>query len=122
LAASILAPFDKAEFKPGTSVDSIAERFHLSRIAAERRLKEFERIYRSKNGIGRPLPAGIVDFLQAQKRKGYRVTSVDDAPLSPTIESKRYEGEACPSCSEFKLVRRGLCMRCDVCLATTGED
>jgi hypothetical protein len=122
LAASILAPFDKAEFRPGTSADAIAERFRLSRTAAESRLKEFERIYRAKNGISRPLPPGIVDFLQAQKRKGYKVTSVDDAPLSPTIPNKRYEGEACPSCSEFKLVRTGLCMRCDACLATTGED
>lgn len=122
LAASILAPFDKANFKPGMSADSIVERFGLSRIAAARRLKEFERMYRRKNGIERPLPPGIVDFLQTQKRKGYRVTSIGDATLSPTIVSKRYEGEACPSCSEFKLVRMGLCMRCDACLATTGED
>jgi hypothetical protein len=121
-AASILAPFDKAEFSPGTSADAIADRFRLSRIAAERRLKEFERIYRAKNGISRPLPPGIVDLLQAQKRKGHKVTSVDDAPLSPTVANKRYEGEACPSCSEFKLVRTGLRMRCDGCLATTGED
>jgi hypothetical protein len=122
LTASILAPFDKADFNLGMSADSIVERFRLSRVAAERRLKEFERMYRRKNGIRRPLPAGIVDFLQEQRRKGYKVTSVGQAPLSPTISSKRYEGEVCPSCNEFKLIRIGLRMRCDACLATTGDD
>ena len=122
LTASILAPFDKADFKPGITADAIAARFGLSREAAGRRLKEFERIYRRRNGIPRPLPPGVVYFLQSQKCKGFPITNIGDSPLTPIDTNKRYEGEACPSCGEFKLVRTGLCMTCEACLAITGED
>jgi hypothetical protein len=122
LTASILAPFDKADFKPGMSVDDIQERFGLSRPAAIRRLEEFERIFRRKHGIPRQLPAGVIDFLAEQKRKGFPVTSLDNVrPLIP-IPQRQYEGDPCPSCKEFTLVRSGLSMKCDRCGARTGED
>ena len=31
-----------------------------------------------------------------------------------------YEGDACPECSSFTLVRNGTCLKCDTCGATTG--
>ncbi len=31
-----------------------------------------------------------------------------------------YEGEACPECFNFTLVRNGTCMKCDTCGSTTG--
>ncbi|MEM7621177.1 MAG: vitamin B12-dependent ribonucleotide reductase [Pseudomonadota bacterium] len=31
-----------------------------------------------------------------------------------------YEGEACPECANFTLVRNGTCLKCDTCGATTG--
>ena len=33
---------------------------------------------------------------------------------------KGYEGDACPECGQFTLVRTGACMRCDSCGANTG--
>jgi ribonucleoside-diphosphate reductase alpha chain len=33
---------------------------------------------------------------------------------------KGYEGDACPVCGHFTLVRSGTCMRCDTCGSTTG--
>ncbi len=33
---------------------------------------------------------------------------------------KGYEGEDCPECGQFTLVRNGTCMKCDSCGATTG--
>jgi len=33
---------------------------------------------------------------------------------------KGYEGEACPSCQSFTLLRNGSCMKCDSCGSTTG--
>jgi ribonucleoside-diphosphate reductase alpha chain len=33
---------------------------------------------------------------------------------------KGYEGDACPSCGNFTLVRNGTCMKCDTCGGTTG--
>jgi ribonucleoside-diphosphate reductase alpha chain len=34
--------------------------------------------------------------------------------------AKGYEGEACPECFNFTLVRNGTCMKCDTCGSTTG--
>jgi ribonucleoside-diphosphate reductase alpha chain len=33
---------------------------------------------------------------------------------------KGYEGDPCPVCGHFTLVRSGTCMRCDTCGSTTG--
>ncbi len=33
---------------------------------------------------------------------------------------QRYEGEACPECANFTLVRNGTCLKCDTCGSTTG--
>ena len=50
-------------------------------------------------------------------------------PWSPTArEAERraearargYEGEACPECANFTMVRNGTCLKCDTCGATTG--
>jgi hypothetical protein len=122
LTASILAPFEHADFEPGMSTDYIARKFGLSRPAAEKRLEEFGRMYRKKHGLRRELPPGIYDFLAAQKRKGFKITSISDASLLPPDFNCRYEGEPCPCCKEFRLIRVGLHMTCDNCQARTGED
>jgi len=33
---------------------------------------------------------------------------------------KGYEGEACPECGNFTMVRNGTCLKCDTCGATSG--
>jgi ribonucleoside-diphosphate reductase alpha chain len=33
---------------------------------------------------------------------------------------KGYEGDGCPVCGHFTLIRSGTCMRCDTCGSTTG--
>jgi ribonucleoside-diphosphate reductase alpha chain len=35
-------------------------------------------------------------------------------------KARGYEGEACPECANFTLVRNGTCMKCDTCGSTTG--
>ena len=58
-------------------------------------------------------------------------TQVADAVVSATNTDERmnqiknarmmgYEGDACPECSSFTLVRNGTCLKCDTCGATTG--
>ena len=34
--------------------------------------------------------------------------------------AKGYEGEACPECMNFTMVRNGTCLKCDTCGGTTG--
>ena len=33
---------------------------------------------------------------------------------------KGYEGDACPECGQFTLVRNGACLKCESCGASTG--
>lgn len=122
LTASILAPFDKAEFNPDMTVEGVQQRFGLSKPAATTRLEEFARMFRKKTGTRRDLPPGVADFLVRQKRKGYRVTSLGDVSALSPQPTKQYEGDACPGCSQFKLVRNGLSKTCDNCGTKTGDD
>jgi hypothetical protein len=122
LTASILAPFDKAEFKPGMNADDIQQKFGLSKEAATKRLEEYERMFRRKSGIRRKLPPGVTDFLLHQKRKGHHVTSVGDIEALSPRSDKVYDGDPCPCCNEFALVREGLSRKCERCGAGTGDD
>ncbi|MEO1088813.1 MAG: hypothetical protein AAFY88_31670, partial [Acidobacteriota bacterium] len=46
--------------------------------------------------------------------------------LSVTADRQRrarlqgYEGDSCPECGNFTLVRNGTCLKCDTCGGTTG--
>ena len=49
-------------------------------------------------------------------------SNVSDQPLNRVQAAKMmgYEGDACPECSSFTLVRNGTCLKCDTCGGTTG--
>jgi ribonucleoside-diphosphate reductase alpha chain len=34
--------------------------------------------------------------------------------------AKGYEGDSCPECQNFTMVRNGTCLKCDTCGSTTG--
>ncbi|MEM6466672.1 MAG: hypothetical protein AAF679_09230 [Pseudomonadota bacterium] len=46
--------------------------------------------------------------------------SADQAKLRQEARLKGYEGDACPECGNFTLVRNGTCLKCDTCGSTTG--
>jgi Zn-dependent peptidase ImmA (M78 family) len=122
-AAALLAPFHRANFSLQTTAQQVATRFDISLDAANRRIEEFTRIYRRLNGLARPLPSSVIDFLKAAQRKGHMIKNLALADfISALGTSPRYEGDACPSCNEFKLVRSGIGKKCDGCGAITGDD
>jgi ribonucleoside-diphosphate reductase alpha chain len=45
---------------------------------------------------------------------------VSQAKKMQEARMKGYEGEACPECQSFTLLRNGSCMKCDTCGSTTG--
>ena len=50
-------------------------------------------------------------------------SSTSSDPMASKVQVARmmgYEGDACPECSAFTLVRNGTCLKCDSCGATTG--
>jgi ribonucleoside-diphosphate reductase alpha chain len=42
------------------------------------------------------------------------------ADLVQQARMQGYEGEACPECQNFTLVRNGTCLKCNTCGGTTG--
>lgn len=58
--------------------EEIAKRFDISISAATLRCQELERMRRRRDGIKRPLPAGVVEFLKSAQKRGLKVTSLDN--------------------------------------------
>ncbi|WP_036766981.1 adenosylcobalamin-dependent ribonucleoside-diphosphate reductase [Parvularcula oceani] len=76
------------------------------------------------------LRGGDFDRMRAE-RSGGKEEAPDEAatprgrlaePRSAREEAqiKGYEGDACPDCGQFTLVRNGTCLRCDSCGGSTG--
>ncbi|MGZ0247427.1 MAG: hypothetical protein ACKVH1_15960, partial [Alphaproteobacteria bacterium] len=42
------------------------------------------------------------------------------AAAAATARLKGYEGDPCPECANFTMVRNGVCLKCDSCGSTTG--
>ncbi len=62
------------------------------------------------NGHGR---TGVAEAVEV-KRETVRLTEVQIA------RRKGYEGDPCPECKQFTMVRNGTCLKCDTCGATSG--
>ena len=77
-------------------------------------------------------PAMAVGFAEGDSLDGLdwqppRSLGAAAATTAPKTEDARaiarmkgYEGEACPECQNFTLVRNGTCLKCDTCGSTTG--
>ena len=59
---------------------------------------------------------------QAQNGATASIGSTSDQSMSRVQAARMmgYEGDACPECGSFTLVRNGTCLKCDTCGATTG--
>ena len=66
---------------------------------------------------------------QASPQDKAEASSHDNAPKPERVEVplhiiqariKGYEGDPCPNCGSFTLIRNGTCMKCDTCGSTTG--
>ncbi|NOY08972.1 MAG: adenosylcobalamin-dependent ribonucleoside-diphosphate reductase [Spirochaetes bacterium] len=51
--------------------------------------------------------------------EGAVVQEVDDDPVA-LARLKGYEGDPCPVCGNFTLIRNGTCLKCETCGSTTG--
>ena len=59
----------------------------------------------------------------AMVTKAVAATSNTDAVTAERVQQARmqgYEGESCPECQNFTLVRNGTCLKCNTCGSTTG--
>jgi Zn-dependent peptidase ImmA (M78 family) len=88
LAAAIMAPFHKANFKLETKTTEISDRFGLGTTASSIRYEEFARLYRRAHNLPRPVPQGIVDFLGEQRRRGFIVKTIPDDEVAKIYSFK----------------------------------
>jgi ribonucleoside-diphosphate reductase alpha chain len=82
------------------------------------------------NGNGSPAPAAYADTRAGDTAvlERPKTTAADPARQAEAeriqkaqmARLKGYEGDPCPSCGHFTLVRNGTCLKCDTCGSTTG--
>ena len=66
------------------------------------------------------IEAQIAKLAEAVNQKAPRGSLADPGGAQRQAKIKGYEGDACPDCGQFTLVRNGACLRCDSCGASTG--
>ena len=66
------------------------------------------------NGVGKNGEHGNVARKVEMKRETLTITEVQEA------RQKGYEGDPCPECKQFTMVRNGTCLKCDTCGSTNG--
>lgn len=122
LAAAILAPSHRIDFALDTKPEDISRIFGLSESMSKIRADELTGMFRRRHGIKRNLPPGVIDFLAEKRRDGHPVISLPQEDIvAMQVRQVRYEGDACPTCSEFKMLRIGTQLLCDACGTVTGE-
>ena len=79
--------------------------------------------------VGAALPTGLIDgpaVASAHIAKAAVVSvalgETSSSPLGLALEArlKGFEGDACPECGNFTMVRNGTCLKCTTCGGTTG--
>jgi ribonucleoside-diphosphate reductase alpha chain len=66
------------------------------------------------------IEAQVARLAEAVSRKAPPGSLAAPASRASSARAKGYEGDACPECGQFTLVRAGACLRCDSCGASTG--
>lgn len=62
---------------------------------------------------------GSVEVISSRSA-GMQSARVEKISMRDEARMKGYEGDPCPDCGQFTLVRNGSCLKCDSCGATTG--
>ena len=80
---------------------------------------------RGQDGLSVVSSNGSMETVSAEQAPINAAVSTDstsDQSMSRVQAARMmgYEGDACPECGSFTLVRNGTCLKCDTCGATTG--
>jgi ribonucleoside-diphosphate reductase alpha chain len=91
---------------------------------------DFDRLRKDAEGdaVGRADRAHLAPEIEAQIAKLAEAVNQKAPPgslaspgnRSAQARARGYEGDACPECGQFTLVRTGACLRCDSCGASSG--
>ncbi|MDR2246355.1 MAG: adenosylcobalamin-dependent ribonucleoside-diphosphate reductase [Treponema sp.] len=75
--------------------------------------------YLKRTDLGQVTPEDLA-ATGTKDEGGPRVHAKTEADRIAQARIKGYEGDPCPACGSFTLVRNGTCMKCDTCGGTTG--
>ncbi|MBL0900031.1 MAG: vitamin B12-dependent ribonucleotide reductase, partial [Reyranella sp.] len=118
---------------PGAGTDAAeAAAAAVSRIASVGYMRSNLYVLNGRNGgnvaiaaeafAAGPLPNGMTDgpavALAPNAQAAVVVSAAPGAAL--TAKLKGFEGDACPECGNFTMVRNGTCLKCTTCGGTTG--
>jgi ribonucleoside-diphosphate reductase alpha chain len=119
LAISYLKRIDLGQVKPedllatGTRSDQKEPRGHSKPSAGFK--PHGEAPQETKPQARTKKPEALVDALRSPAR-----TEQEQTAKIAQARIKGYEGDPCPACGSFTLIRNGACMKCDTCGGTTG--
>ena len=144
LAVSYLDRQDLAHVMPGSRFDDVGG----GEAEAEDLARDMMRKITSSGYVRSQLPDNLVMFRREDETEtrsthqiearsigagggaaggGETITITEHSHSSTTTEQQMatarmrgYEGDPCPDCGNFTLVRNGTCLKCDTCGATTG--
>ncbi|MHA7871316.1 MAG: TSCPD domain-containing protein, partial [Hyphococcus sp.] len=66
------------------------------------------------------IEAQVARLAEAMSQKAPRGVLATPGGARQEARIKGYEGDACPECGQFTLVRNGACLKCESCGASTG--
>jgi ribonucleoside-diphosphate reductase alpha chain len=112
LAITYLGRYDLAQVDPESISPDAVQKHHLSIKTEEHQTVE------------RDLPSWIVPKKQNHPIKQQKLEKPNELETKSTLmtiaKMQGYEGDPCPECGQFTMVRNGTCLKCVSCGATTG--
>ncbi|MEQ8179902.1 MAG: vitamin B12-dependent ribonucleotide reductase [Amphiplicatus sp.] len=81
---------------------------------------EVEELGRKRAEAPPEIEAQVAKLAEAVNQKASPGSLAAPRGKRESARVKGYEGDACPDCGQFTLVRSGACLRCDSCGASTG--
>jgi ribonucleoside-diphosphate reductase alpha chain len=137
VSATSLAPNAAQDKSSGNGAKPLAATQFVSKGLTRGRVKDKNLMLVSTDATAtaaNPVQSMQSSAATALKTESQTATDLNVAPASePTAEPvadtniqraqarmKGYEGESCPECANFTLVRNGTCLKCDTCGSTTG--
>jgi len=100
---------------------SYLDRDDLAHVSPEDLIGEKNENNEKKNTTSADIPEGepVLHTATVTEKDMARTSSLKTTAMEEA-RMKGYEGQACPECNSWTLVRNGSCLKCDTCGATTG--
>jgi ribonucleoside-diphosphate reductase alpha chain len=119
LARNDLAHVDPSDLMPDTIGNGAAEG-NLPRTGSQTAEQARSVLADIQRGVSRGFVRGTVGAAAAPAAVVAQAAAEDRISRMREAKVKGYEGDSCPECNNFTMVRNGTCLKCVTCGATSG--